>query len=76
MQIAKHFEGLGAIIGVKCAVIVGGMDSMVQAIALAKKPHIVVASPGKLLEHLENTKGFSLRNLKYLVTSGPISGSF
>lgn len=38
-----------------------------QSIALAKKPHIVVATPGRLLDHLENTKGFSLRSLKYLV---------
>lgn len=38
-----------------------------QAIALGKKPHIVVAAPGRLLDHLENTKGFSLRALKYLV---------
>lgn len=38
-----------------------------QSIALGKKPHIVVATPGRLLDHLENTKGFSLRGLKYLV---------
>ena len=38
-----------------------------QAIALGKRPHIVVATPGRLLDHLENTKGFSLRQLKYLV---------
>ncbi|KAJ1435260.1 Asp-Glu-Ala-Asp box polypeptide 47 [Ochromonadaceae sp. CCMP2298] len=38
-----------------------------QAIALAKKPHVIVATPGRLVDHLENTKGFSLRNLKYLV---------
>lgn len=38
-----------------------------QGMALGKKPHIVVATPGRLLDHLENTKGFSLRNLKYLV---------
>lgn len=67
LQISKQFEALGSVIGVKCAVIVGGVDTMSQAIALAKKPHIIVASPGKLLEHLENTKGFHLKNLKYLV---------
>lgn len=38
-----------------------------QSIALGKKPHIIVATPGRLLDHLENTKGFSLRALKYLV---------
>lgn len=38
-----------------------------QAIALGKKPHIIVATPGRLLDHLENTKGFSLRSLQYLV---------
>ncbi|KFY84335.1 hypothetical protein V500_09396 [Pseudogymnoascus sp. VKM F-4518 (FW-2643)] len=66
-QISKSFEGLGALISVRCAVIVGGMDMVTQSIALGKKPHIIVATPGRLLDHLENTKGFSLRALKYLV---------
>ena len=66
-QISKSFEALGSLISVRCAVIVGGMDMVPQAIALGKKPHIVVATPGRLLDHLENTKGFSLRSLKYLV---------
>lgn len=66
-QISEAFEALGSVIAVRCAVIVGGMDMVSQAIALGKKPHIVVATPGRLLDHLENTKGFSLRNLKYLV---------
>lgn len=38
-----------------------------QAMDLGKKPHIIVATPGRLLDHLESTKGFSLRSLKYLV---------
>jgi ATP-dependent RNA helicase DDX47/RRP3 len=66
-QISKAFEALGSLISVRCAVLVGGMDMVAQAIALGKKPHIVVATPGRLLDHLENTKGFSLRSLKYLV---------
>ncbi|KAJ3188062.1 putative ATP-dependent RNA helicase ddx47, partial [Irineochytrium annulatum] len=67
MQIAEQFEALGSTVGVRCAVVVGGMDNMQQAIALAKKPHIVIATPGRLIDHLENTKGFNLRSLKYLV---------
>jgi ATP-dependent RNA helicase DDX47/RRP3 len=66
-QISQAFEALGSLISVRCAVIVGGMDMVPQAIALGKKPHIIVATPGRLLDHLENTKGFSLRALKYLV---------
>lgn len=66
-QISQAIESLGAFISVRCAVIVGGMDMVAQGMALGKKPHIVVATPGRLLDHLENTKGFSLRNLKYLV---------
>ncbi|XP_049788991.1 probable ATP-dependent RNA helicase DDX47 [Schistocerca nitens] len=66
-QISEQFEALGSSIGVKCAVIVGGMDMMAQALMLAKKPHVLIATPGRLVDHLENTKGFSLRALKYLV---------
>lgn len=35
-QISEQFEALGSSIGVKCAVIVGGMDMMSQALILAK----------------------------------------
>ncbi|KAG5732736.1 ATP-dependent rRNA helicase RRP3 [Termitomyces sp. T112] len=66
-QISQQFESLGSAMGVRCAVIVGGMDLPAQAIALAKRPHIVVATPGRLIDHLENTKGFSLRSIKFLV---------
>merc|ERR1739838_278818 len=31
------------------------------------KPHIIIATPGRLVDHLENTKGFNLRQLKYLI---------
>ncbi|KAJ1559146.1 ribosomal RNA processing protein, partial [Cladochytrium tenue] len=67
IQISEQFEALGSKIGVRCAVIVGGMDSMSQAIALAKKPHVIVCTPGRLVDHLENTKGFNLKSLKYLI---------
>ena len=58
----------GASIGVKCAVIVGGMDMVAQSLMLSKKPHIIIATPGRLVDHLENTKGFNLKALKFLVS--------
>lgn len=66
-QISEQFSSLGSTIGVRCATITGGMDFMTQSIALSKRPHIIVATPGRLQDHLENTKGFNLKSLKYLV---------
>ncbi|KAK6022964.1 helicase protein [Ostertagia ostertagi] len=48
------------------AVIVGGVDMTTQALALAKRTSHH-STPGRLVDHLENTKGFNLRALKYLV---------
>uniref|UniRef100_A0A1D2A857 DEAD-box ATP-dependent RNA helicase 10 n=1 Tax=Auxenochlorella protothecoides TaxID=3075 RepID=A0A1D2A857_AUXPR len=67
IQISEQFEALGAGIGVRAAVLVGGIDMMAQAIALARRPHVVVGTPGRVVDHLTNTKGFSLRALKHLV---------
>merc|ERR1719181_1074820 len=67
VQIGQCFESLGASISLKTVTLVGGLDMVTQALKLAEKPHVVIASPGRLLDHLENTKGFHLRQLKYLV---------
>jgi ATP-dependent RNA helicase DDX47/RRP3 len=66
-QISEQFEALGSTIGLKTAVVVGGVDMMTQAIALARKPHVIIGTPGRVVDHLENTKGFSLRSVRYLV---------
>ena len=55
-QISEQFEALGASVGLKTAVIVGGVDMGQQALALARKPHVIIATPGRLVDHLENTK--------------------
>lgn len=56
IQIAEQVEALGSGVGVKCAVLVGGIDMMAQAIALGKRPHIIVGTPGRVVDHLSNTK--------------------
>lgn len=66
-QIAEQFQALGTSIGLSVAVIVGGIDMATQAMALAKRPHVIVATPGRLVDHLENTKGFNLKAIKFLV---------
>eukprot|EP00045_Choanoeca_perplexa_P005051 m.42649 g.42649 ORF g.42649 m.42649 type:complete len:456 (+) comp12904_c0_seq1:54-1421(+) len=66
-QIRDTFEALGAGIGLKTTVLVGGIDIATQSMALARKPHVLIATPGRLIDHLENTKGFNLKNLKFLI---------
>ena len=67
VQIAEQFEALGSLIGLRTAVLVGGLDMVGQAIALSKKPHVIVATPGRLADHLANTKGFNLKRLQFLI---------
>lgn len=45
----------------------GGLDLKVQEAALRLCPDIVIATPGRLLEHLRNTSNFSLSEIEVLV---------
>jgi len=67
VQIHEVFDALGKAIGLRCVCIVGGVEVAQQSLALAKQPHCVIATPGRLVDHLENTKGFHLRSCKCLV---------
>jgi ATP-dependent RNA helicase DDX47/RRP3 len=66
-QIHEVVQALGSSIGATSICVVGGVSQAEQAIKLARNPHIVTATPGRLVDHLTNTKGFHLRKLKYLV---------
>jgi ATP-dependent RNA helicase DDX47/RRP3 len=67
LQIVNVVQGLGQAMGVTTACIVGGVDRTAQALALGRHPHVVVATPGRLLDHLRETKGFHVRHVRYLV---------
>ncbi|KAG7207131.1 hypothetical protein KM043_001005 [Ampulex compressa] len=66
-QIADQFAAIGKPIGLKKCVVVGGMDMVAQGLELAKRPHVVVASPGRLADHLQSCDTFSLKRIKFLV---------
>ncbi|CAH1953406.1 unnamed protein product [Acanthoscelides obtectus] len=66
-QIADQFAVIGKPINLKICVIVGGMDMVEQGIQLSKRPHIVVATPGRLADHLESCNTFSLSKIQFLV---------
>ncbi|KAI4502625.1 hypothetical protein M0802_002537 [Mischocyttarus mexicanus] len=66
-QIADQFAAIGKSINLKKCVIVGGMDMVTQGLDLSKRPHIVVATPGRLADHIESCNTFSLEKIKFLV---------
>lgn len=47
--------------------VMGGANRRAEAERLAKGVGILVATPGRLLDHLQNTRGFVHRNLQMLV---------
>lgn len=55
LQIYEQFQALGAPQSLKTVLIVGGTDMRPQAIALSQRPHIVVATPGRLADHVLNS---------------------
>lgn len=67
LQINDVVGAIGESIAARSCPIVGGVDRTAQAIALARNPHLVIATPGRLVDHLKDTKGFHLRQVRYLV---------
>ena len=53
-QLAEQFLAVGKPLGLKTITVVGGMDMMTQAAELETKPHIVVATPGRLCDLLRS----------------------
>lgn len=52
-QTGTVFETFGAPFGLKTVVCIGGASIPVEKEALATSPHIIVATPGRLCDHLE-----------------------
>jgi len=48
-------------------VVIGGAKRSSEANQLKKGVNLLVATPGRLLDHLENTKGFVFHNLQMLI---------
>ncbi|KAI3651192.1 hypothetical protein MP228_004673 [Amoeboaphelidium protococcarum] len=48
-------------------IVMGGANRRAEADKLAKGVNLLIATPGRLLDHLQNTKGFMYKNLKALV---------
>ena len=66
-QIYEQVLALGASVRVKASLIIGGMDMTHQACELSNKPHICIATPGRLGALLRGPNPPVLKNIKYVV---------
>ncbi|XP_053732146.1 probable ATP-dependent RNA helicase DDX49 [Synchiropus splendidus] len=66
-QIAEQFRVLGKPLSLRDCIIVGGMDMVAQAQELSNKPHIVVATPGRLADHIRSSNTFSMKRIQFLI---------
>ncbi|GMF24759.1 unnamed protein product [Phytophthora fragariaefolia] len=66
-QIADQFNAFGSSMAVRCAVVVGGVDMLKQALALQQRPHIIVATPGRFRDHLLRADPPNVALLQFVV---------
>ena len=66
LQILASIDTLGRRLGISATVIVGGADMQAQVRGLRQRPDILVATPGRLLDHMWNGT-VSLLPIKILV---------
>lgn len=67
VQVYQVTRQLAQFTRIDVALAVGGLDLKAQESALRKSPDVVIATPGRLIDHLKNTPGFSLDHVEVLI---------
>ena len=66
-QVRDQVVALGASVGVSVVVCVGGVDMLVQAQQLETRPHVIIATPGRLADHIRSGADIHWRHVRMLV---------
>lgn len=66
MQVDEALQSLGRAFGLKTAILIGGASQALQCRAIKQRPHVIIATPGRLIDHLEQ-KNISLDDVQILV---------
>ncbi|XP_076644360.1 dead-box helicase Rs1 [Halictus rubicundus] len=67
VQVYQVTKQLSQFTTVEVGLSVGGLDVKVQETVLRKNPDIVIATPGRLIDHIKNTPTFSLDSIEVLI---------
>jgi ATP-dependent RNA helicase RhlE len=66
LQVDENLKMIGGKLGLRTAVLIGGEAAKRQLDALRRNPHIIVATPGRLNDYLQNNQ-LNLNDVKILV---------
>jgi len=66
-QIHSMIEKLAQFTDIRCCLIVGGLSTKVQEVALRSMPDIVVATPGRIIDHVRNSLSVGLEDLAVVI---------
>ncbi|XP_021755301.1 DEAD-box ATP-dependent RNA helicase 28-like isoform X2 [Chenopodium quinoa] len=67
VQVHSMIEKLAQFTDIRCCLIVGGLSNKVQEAALRSMPDAVVATPGRMIDHLRNSMSVDLDDLAVLI---------
>ena len=67
VQVHQMTMRLAQFTSIRAALVVGGLSANTQAAELRTRPEIVVATPGRLIDHVRNTHSVGLEDLAALV---------
>merc|ERR1719445_2820075 len=67
VQVYQVTRQLAQFTSIDIALSVGGLDLMMQESMLRKNPDIVIATPGRLIDHIKNTPSFGLESIEVLI---------
>ncbi|XP_030528218.1 DEAD-box ATP-dependent RNA helicase 28 isoform X2 [Rhodamnia argentea] len=67
VQVHSMIEKLAQFTDIRCCLIVGGLSTKVQEVALRSMPDIVVATPGRMIDHLRNSMSVDFEDLAVLI---------
>ena len=66
LQVEEVLRKIGHSLGLRTAVLIGGLSLAPQVAALRKNPHVIIATPGRLIDHL-NQKNVRLDRVNIVV---------
>lgn len=66
LQVEETLQKIGRSLGLRTAVLIGGASMWNQVRAIRSQPHIIVGTPGRIIDHL-NQKNIHFQHVKILV---------